>query len=306
MSDTNNSKLTNYKTDDEIDLVDILAVIIKRKWSIIILLILSLILSVAYVKLHKTKTKSIKYSTSFSVSLPEEYTINTDYILSRQTTDTTFFIDYLSRNTNQYEMKNGNSISTSVRLDARKKLINIDITGNNKDNAKEASLFVYKLYKDYKDKLLEKDKNLFNIAQNSLNQELKQKQAILDMLMGNLNKSSLLKKNQSINGTLVYIIDFLSNDISNIKRIKLLNQQIILNEGKIEISNGSKRLILSDETIGQIDNYIKPEIPSKKKTLLPVVVSVFLALFVGIFLAFVIEFFSREDVKTRLKAASKK
>ena len=116
------------------------------------------------------------------------------------------------------------------------------------------------------------------------------------MLMKNLNKSSSLNKNQEINGAIVYVIDFLSNDVSNIERIKALNQEVLLNEGKIEISDGINQLILNDSTISNIKNYIKPKTPSRKKRLLPIIVSVFLALFVGIFLAFVIEFFNREDV----------
>jgi len=312
MDNNKYDKIERYKSDDEIDLVDILAVLIKRKWIIIILLILSFVLSVGYVKVYKEKPTN--YLATFNLALPEEYTIDTDYILVNQIIDPTYFINSVKSKINQYKVKNDDTINFSINFDNKnnsesdnvEKLINITITASNYDDTLNASIFLYKLYKNYKDKILEKNKNIYEIAQNSLNQKLKQKQAIIDMLMRNFNKNSSLNKNQETNSAIVYVIDFLSNDISELKRIKALNQEVLLNEGKIEITNGSNQLILNDTTLSKIENYIKPETSSKKKTLLPIIISVFLALFVGIFFAFVIEFFSREDVKKRLREASKR
>ena len=312
MDNNKYDKIERYKSDDEIDLVDILAVLIKRKWIIIILLILSFVLSVGYVKVYKEKPTN--YLATFNLALPEEYTIDTDYILVNQIIDPTYFINSVKSKINQYKVKNDDTINFSINFDNKnnsesdnvEKLINITITASNYDDTLNASIFLYKLYKNYKDKILEKNKNIYEIAQNSLNQKLKQKQAIIDMLMRNFNKNSSLNKNQETNSAIVYVIDFLSNDISELKRIKTLNQEVLLNEGKIEITNGLNQLILNDTTLSKIENYIKPETSSKKKTLLPIIISVFLALFVGIFFAFVIEFFSREDVKKRLREASKR
>lgn len=299
---TNDEKIERYKSNDEIDLVDILAVIIKRKWTIIILIVISFVLSLAYVKLYKGK--SISFSANLNITLPEEYTINTNYILSKKDSDVTFFIDKINQEFSQY--KNENKGLTELSINLNKTSINVVISANNKNDVYKTSLYIYGLYKNYKNKIFKKNKNLYEIAQNSLDQKLNQKQAIINMLMENLNKSSSLNKNHETNGAIVYVIDFLSNDVSNIERIKALNQEVLLKEGKIEISDGANQLILNDSTISNIKNYIKPKTPSRKKTLLPIIVSVFLALFVGIFLAFVIEFFSREDVKKRLREASKR
>lgn len=297
---TNDEKIERYKSDDEIDLVDILAVLIKRKWIIIILIVLSFVLSFTYVKIHHTK--SLNYKVSIITSLPEVYVIKNDYILGKRAQDTSLFIYELNQKINQYKTNNDGLANIVVTTIKNRNNVNISIDAKSKNSAKEASFFIYKIYKSYKKTTLNKNKKLFELAQASLDHELEQKSAILNMLMKNINNDS----SKNINGAIIYIIDSLSNDVSNIKRIKALNQEVLLNEGKIEISDGTKQLILNDSTISNIKNYIKPETPSKKKRLLPIIISVFLALFVGIFLAFVIEFFSREDVKARLKEASKK
>ena len=286
--------------NDEIDLVDIISVLIKRRWTILIVLFLSILISGAYVKF--IKSKSVNYTSQLKISLPEKVEIGGNYILDTSSTSPRNFIDMFSIKLNQFKIEKGYNTNVTINFDKKTGRINISISDKDKINLGKVLQFTYNFYKEFSSKVNERNKNILNVTQDSLEQELKQKKAILDTLIQELNNKNL---NSKLSGAIVYVIDYLSDSISKIKRIMLLNKNIIYNEGKIEVVSDSNSLILTDATISNINKYIKSSI-SKKRTLLPVIVSVFLALFLGIFLAFAIEFFSREDVKKRLKEASKK
>ena len=304
-------EIEKYKREDEIDLVDILAVLIKRKWTIIVLVVLSLIISMVYVKYFT----HVSDKTSVSMLLPQQYNIRDKNQLSATTPNVSSYLNKLKSILNAMSLASiGDPEVESFTFSIEQKGLNITIQleGSKKDIISAVSS-MYDIYKNITIYVKEKNKTLFNIAQKGLENNLTQKKGILTNLSDLLSQKSINSLGNSSKDVITYIISILNTDIMNLERIEGYNKELMLNQGKLEIignkkMNGAKsfsKTIIDKEDLTKLDSYIHPS-KSRKRQLLPVIVSVFLAFFIGIFLAFVIEFFSREDVKKRLKDASKR
>ncbi len=293
----------NIKKNDEIDIIDIIAVIIKWKWIVIIIVILSLILTLYYIKAYKQKKAN--YLISFNIYPPETYEIKKNFLLDKKSVDSQLIKNEIIEKLSLYKLKN-KDISFTGNYDKKNNVAKINISASKFDKAKNTTIYLYKIYTNYLETIKLRSENIYKWAQKSIDQEINQKEELIKMISNNLNKNKKIINNENINGTLIYLIEYINDNISILKKTKILNNQLELSNGIIELVSNSKRLVLNKNTISTIASYIKNESLSKKKQILILFISVFLALFVGIFLAFVVEFFSREDVKARLKAASKK
>ncbi len=301
-----------YK-NDEIDLIDIMAVLIKRKWVIIGLLLTALILSGAYVAF----LREINYKANIIITPPQEYNIitppqeykvgqNSRLLPSSPLIDT--FTSTIKKSFSSQIIKGSNAAEeqyytydVNVTED-----INIHITGKSEKIIVDAILPLYNLYINFENTINRKNKKIFKLTQDSLENALIQKREMIKNLSLILNTKTLSKLPAGSENAILYMINTLSSDITKIEIIKGFNEELELSKGSFILAgSGSKEIVVDHDNLGNLGPYITPE-KSRKRQLLPVIISVFLALFVGIFLAFIIEFFSREDVKKRLKEIKNK
>lgn len=311
-------EIPKYKKNDEINLVDILAAIIKRKWVIIWLMLIAFILSGLYVYFDKQKPQS--YRASIIIDFPQEYAVEKEYLLTPVDTK----IDNIYKrindelNSKAFSQKNGGreyyydyelKILTDMILpdtlekdliSAQPGGIDVTITGQKEEVAKAVS-YLYILYNDYRDEIQNKNKRIFELTQSILQNTLKQKKELLEKYTLILDQDAVRKLPQEsiiINGLVA-----LSSDIPMIEESIELNKMVELLEGDFKLIRSGREIRISKDNIEDIENYLESAVSSNsmKRKLLPVFVSVFLAFFVGVFLTFVIEFFSREDVKKRLR-----
>jgi len=298
---------TEHSRNDEIDLVDILAVLIRRKWIIIGLVLISLIISGIYVKFF-SKTTTTDYKTTVNIQSPQIYNIDKNNLLQASAPDLNEFILSIKESLSTFsaDMNERNEETLFVySLTQQDPLLTIQLTGN-RENISTAIPNIYKIYQDFSLKLKDKNENLYELVQTTIEQNLAQKKQMiknLSMLLNNITRTQLTVGPEY---EILYMKNALNTDIIKLEKIKGLNEESSLQAGVFEVSGRTNSLIVTDKlALTNIGSYIYHPEKSKKRQLLPVIVSVFLAFFVGIFLAFVIEFFSREDVKKRLREATK-
>jgi len=278
-------EIAEYKSNDEIDLVDILVVILKRKWIIIGLVLAALVLSGIYVALF-SKTS---YKAEITINPPRGYKIEQNGLLGTKNAKMDSFLSTIKN-----ELSSQKEIKTMVTSDK------VNITGQ-KENIAEAILALYQLLMNFENKVEGKNSEILNVTQNSLEKALIQKNGMVKNLTIMLNRETLAKLPAGSENAILYMINTLSSDIIEIEIIKGLNEELELSKGSFVLAGSeSGEIVLNQKNIDNLRSFITPE-KSKKRQLLPVIISVFLALFVGVFLAFVIEFFSKEDVKRRLR-----
>jgi len=289
--------------DEEINLIDILIVLIKRKWIIIGLVLISLIASRIYVEFLTVTT----YKTTVNIQLPQTYNIDEYSLLQANYPEPNEFIMLINESLNTFitDINKSDQETLFYSLNQKKKELTIQLSDDRK-NIQKAILILYNIYQDLSQKMKGKNNNLYKLAQTTIEQNIIQKKQMIKNLSILLSKKSLTQLPAGSENAIIYLINTLSNDIMKLERNKGLNKEFSLQAGKFEVLGKTNSIFITNrQTLSNVDTYIYPE-KSKKRKLLPVIVSVFLSFFIGIFLAFVIEFFSREDIKKRLREAMKK
>lgn len=301
--------------EDEVDLVDILRIIIKRRKIIIWSIVLAVILSGIYVVYPRKKPT---YTTNMIIEPPQEYNIDGRNLLHPSAaSELDLFLSKVKNQLNRHsysyiteEKEREYHYTYSVNLDKDKagnRQITISLTGK-KEKALGAVQMLYAMYGDFKKKIERKNKYLVQIAEESLQNDLEKKSEMYNKLTKFLSEDKIIVLPQGSEDAILNTIRILVNDITDIKKTMKLNKSVELLEGgffMVKKNETTHMESITNNDSEKIAYYIRPE-KSKKRQLLPVILSGFLALFAGIFLAFVVEFFSREDVKQRLKEAGKK
>ncbi len=306
-------KSSSQQSDDGIDLVEIIAVILKRKWIIIGFLLVAIILSGIYVAFFM----ETYYKANIIISPPQEFEANPNGQLIAKNTQLNILLFHLKNtlNTNRsgkrdIDQKYSYEITTNLKgyilanIDPTNQIIpiqiNIMITGH-KEKIKEVIASLYNTYSDFVITTDKKNKHLFKISQNFLDNTLVYKSEMIKRYYALVNEDSLSKLPRGSENAILYMINTLSSDIMNIKIIIGLNDSSEEYKGSFAVRGGdTTKIIVKQESLNKIGTYIRPQ-KSKKRQLLPIMVSLVLALFVGLFLVFVIDFFSQEDVKKRFK-----
>lgn len=295
-----------YIKNDEIDLVDILSVIFKRRWIIIWIVLASFVLSLMYVRFFTTT----RYRTSVRIQLPQVYQIGDDNTLVPSEYDYSELIyrikNYFNNLLNQQDREEGAKI-TGYGLDIKGSQVIVRVSNSDVGRISEIVNDLYSMYSDVESKVEKKNKAMYELAQRSLQKIIEQKEGIVNQItLATL--SDFLKRDPSEFNRTVEILNNLSFDIIKLQRIKNLNNEAELRRGMFELVgksvNGRENSMIvgNQSDLENASKYIYPE-KSRKRRYLPVVVAVFLGFFIGIFLAFVVEFFAREDVKSRLGSA---
>ncbi len=315
--------IPDYSNKDEIDLVDILAVLIKRKWFIITLIAIAFIISALYVYFSKKS-----YIAKIIITSPQEYGIGENRLLSPSCPELDEFLNKinrelsiksLSRSADQkvhhftYEANiikvqtgskplNINVSGKQINIiynEQEEASINIQITGQ-KEKIEEALKSVYTLFIDFQNEMNKNNQKIFKQNQDALQSIILQKREMHNTIMSFFEERTILKLPQGTEGAVLNSLIALDSTITDLEETKEVNKSVQLMKGDFAIVRGDLKISIDKNNLASIASYISPE-KSKKRQLLPVIVSVFLAFFVGVFLAFVIEFFSREDVKRKLR-----
>lgn len=304
------NKSHDYRKD-EIDFLDILAVIIKRKWIIIGLTIIAIIFSTLYVRL-RSKVVSQFYKATIIVALPQEYRVEGNNLLSPMDTqkekiyktikDELNMKLYKDGVKNDYEINIiGNSSGNSHMNKRIMGDIEIKIRGQKKEEIIKTVSYLLTLYNRCTTEIHEKNNRISELVQGTLQKTLDHKKTLLDRCMLIIEQGTALNSSQES----IVLSNFtnLSSEIPMIEKTIELNKMLELSDGDFKLVTLAREMSIRKDNITNVENYLELEIvkSSVKGKRFLVVVSVFLALFIGICLAFVIEFFSREDVKKRLK-----
>jgi len=298
-----------YSDNDEIDLVDILSVIFKRRWLIVWIVAISFIFSFIYVRLFT----SPRYKTSIRIQLPQVYRIDDDNSLQPTDYDPSEFIysikgyfnDLLNRQKDDIGVK-----ATGYSLSVKGSQINVTISNSDVKRISGIVNDLYGMYSETLVKINKKNNDLYNLSEETIQKTIEEKKSIMNRVTLALEEE-LLKEYPPEFNTAMEILSTLSFEVINLEKIENLNKNVELRKGFFEVIgkpiNGKENSMIIDNSsdLNNVTEYIYPE-KSRKRQYLPVVVAIFLGFFVGIFLAFVVEFFSREDVRTRLGDAIKK
>ncbi len=295
--------------NDEIDVIQLLSVLFKRKWIIITITFVGFIISFFYFNYIKKES----YKTQINIFLPESLYVSEDYLLAPGQTDLEPFMKQL-RNELYLQMENKNNtydrlsytldISTytdNLQSDQIRKSILITLIGN-KDKINKAIKLLYKNYSKFKETVLNKNKYLTEITRQAFENSLSNKIKLLDTLKS-INTEGKYKINALANGeNIFYTINEINNEIITITKNIKLNKAVEFFEGDFLLLQGNQKTsmdILIKENTGSLAKYIKP-VQSKKKKDFIIIAFTILFFLVAILAAFIVEFFSREEVKQRL------
>ena len=271
---------------------------------------------------------------SVIITLPQEYSIQSNNSLVPNIPRVDIILRLMSYELNLKSYKKNTEVveyNYNYEINFEKdpignSLIKILISGQKQEITQVISS-LYLAYSNYESEINEKNQKYFKLAQNTLQKNIEQKKKLLDKYIAILNQEEL--QDLPMGGTIVNQITALSSEISILERTKELNAMVQLLKGYFKLLKNQREIIINKANIINIERYIESEedpfeesigeieeelveesvkepVKSKKRQLLPVIISVFLAFFVGVFLAFIIEFFSREDVKRRLKKIKEK
>lgn len=322
-------ELPEYQGNHDIDLVDILVVLIKRKWIIIGFVLTAFIFSGLNVIIKNIKytqegnniidaqggNENQKYKSSVIITLPQTFSINSNNFLAPVTSRVDIILNAIRDELNLKSYKKINSefeyyYNYEVNFEKdqiEQSLIKISIEGY-KQEIIQAISSLYLLYSNYENEINEKNQTYFQLAQNTLQRSIESKKKVLDKYIIILDQEEL--KKLPLGTTIVNQIPTLISEISIFERTYELNKSAKLLNGKFILLKTQKEIIINKDNIANIDHYIedieKGPVKSMKRQMLPVIISVFLAFFVGVFFAFIVEFFSREDIKNRFKEIKEK
>ncbi len=294
---------TDYTYNDEMDLVEIFAIILKRKWIIIIPTIIAFILSSIYVsfRIYVYSSKD-NYKAEIIITPPQVYTIEQNYNLYPENAQIDNFAITVTEELSSQNVSKSYTFSVKAIEDniTTNKQININIVGQ-REVLVPVIMSIYMLFVEYEKKIDEKNIERFNLIQQSIKNALIWQKEMAKNFSLVFNGEALAKLPAGVENAFFYIISNFGVDILDMEIAKGLNNELELSRGSFSlVGNEKKEIIITKENIENIGIYLTPE-KSRKRQLFPVIISVLLSFLISIFIAFVIEFFSRNDVKRRLR-----
>lgn len=308
-----NERMDIIRRDEEIDLVDVIAVLIKRKNIIIWLVLATLIFSGLYTI---SSIKKINYTIKLNIVPSRELTIDVNNALTLENAQLDTFISNVRKSLYEHssDIPDGKrktnytfQIEESEDIVTRSSTVVITLTGN-KEKVIEGIKILYSIYGNFENEINLRNEKTLRIAETALEADLNEKTEMLERLKRFINEGKLFTLPQGSETTIMNTLNSLTAEIIKIKRNLELTKTIELRGGNFYIVKENKWKHMepvNQNTLDNLETHLRPE-KSKKRMMLPVVVSVFLAFFIGVFMAFVVEFFSREDVKKRIREAAKK
>jgi hypothetical protein len=296
--------------DDEVDLVDILEVIIKRKWVIIGVVLVSLLLAGIYTVPKMTGGQEVTYQASVVIEPPQVYTTYDSVLLEPENARIDRIYRSIDSGLNQKSLSGGASrprFSYEILVEegpVESMFLSITIKGP-REEAQDAARYLYGLYQSITGEIEEKNQKIFRIVQSNLREEMQRHEYILRRTRP-LPVPRTTEDSSPASDTQTQPARVLDYEIINIQLALELNNMTELLGGDFKMKAAGERTVSIDEdNVQNIGTYFIPA-HSTTRQLLPLIIGVFLALIVGILLAFVVEFFSREDVRRRLKEAGRK
>lgn len=323
--------IPDYSKKDEIDLVEILAVFLKRKWIIIIPTVISFIFSFVYVFLNKSN-EIVIYKANIVITPPQLYKIRENRLLDSFSPELDGLINKIENelfllSSSEINGRNvihftydisiiktqkaseplnidvsGDQINIISKIEG-KDTINIQITGQ-KEKIIEAVKSIHPLLADLQNEVTAKNQKIFVQNQEALQDIILQKRELFNTIMSYLEGKLILKLPQGNADVVVGSLITLEDAITDLELIKEQNKSLQLTNGNFAMVTGNKISIIKNNLAG-IASYLNREY-SKKRLVFVVIAIILLTFIVSLFLAFVIEFFSREDVKRRLKEKTNK
>lgn len=312
------NEINNHNQIDDIDILDIINVVIKRKWVVVTLTLLALVLSSIYVIMSE-----IRYTANIIVASPQQYkigknrlllpspipsdnylytarneltTISSELAKEQKATSFTYDVQFIKQETIDKYLYTQTS---GVARDAH--FIYIRITGH-KEQLIETANSLYFLFTRFQNEVGEKNQKIFEKNQDALAKNIQQKREIQNTITSYIKnvpfKSPEEPKAAMVTSltTLDSIITISEETFEANEILKLMNGSFVMIKGD---SEKDENILLNNSNLHNIASYIFPE-KSRKRYFLPIIASVFLTFIASIFLSFVINFFSREDVKKRL------
>ncbi len=302
-------ELPEYQRNHDIDLVDILAVLIKRKWIIIGFVLIAFIFTGLNV-IKKKGNGELNYSFSVIITLPQTFSIESNNFLALETSRVDILLSsdpsrvdiLLSSDTSRAGIIL-NAIRDELNLKSYKiinnvfeyyynyevtfqedqlgqPLIKITIEGD-KQKIIQAISYLYLIYINFDNEINEKNQIYFQSAQNTLQRNIERKKELLDKYISILDQKEL--KNDPLSTTIINQIPTLISEISIFERTLELNKSTKLLNSKFILLKNLREIIINKDNIANIDHYImieKDPAPSKKRQILIIVISVFLAFLV--------------------------
>jgi len=296
--------------NDEIDIIRLLSVLLKRKWIIISITFAGFIISFYYLNYVKKES----YKTQINILLPESLYISEDNLLTPGLTDPASFMKQIRNELYLQQLENNHSkydrLSYTIEIASYKDVLKsgnlkysimITLRGN-KEKLNKAIKLLYKNYSMFKENILDKNKYLTEITQKALEKKLSNKIALLNSL-NLITTEGTFKINTMVNGqNIFYTINEINDEMSTITKNIQVNNAIDFFEGDFLLSEGSQKTsmdILIKENQGSLVKYIKP-VQSKRKKSFIMIALIILFFLIAILAAFIVEFFSSEEVKKRL------
>ena len=322
----------NYFNKNEIDLVDIIAVLLKRKWIIIIPTIIAFILSSVYLSfraynLHKIKDIEI----NVVIIPPQLYKIGENRLLISSYPQLDDFVDKIEnelyiKSSSASEGKNVQHFTFNANIikdNTQRKTLGINVSGKQiniireeekisiniqiagqMEKITEALKSIPQLLNDFQNEANEKNQKIFVQNQEALQNIILHKRNMFNTMMSFLEGKPISKIPPGSEDTILDSLITLDNAITDLENTKELNKSIQLMKGNFTVVTETG-IRIDSNNLANIASYIAP-VKSIKGQLMLVIVCVLLAFFIGILLTFLIEFFSREDVKRRLREVKNK
>jgi hypothetical protein len=308
-------KMIERNNNHEIDLVDIVAVIMKRKLFIIIFLISAFLLAIAYV----IGIGRNNYVSTIVITPPKVFDVYQNGFLKSDTPQIENFVfsikEFLGKQLNIHtnikkdryftytvsfptmpkEHSNSDELSSTIVSK-----INIELTGQEEKLIKVITS-LYQLFLDFENRVAMRNDEIMNLTTRSHQNALTQKKNRINKLSMSLNNDTLINVTEGSEETIIQQINTLNSEITEIEMIMKINAQLELSRGSFIIVNKEiSETIINKDNLKDVGSYITPKRPIERSTFI-VIISAVISFIVSVLLAFIIEFFSKEDVKKRLQ-----
>ncbi len=293
---------------DEIDLVNVIVVFLRRKWFIAGFVIVFLALALVYT----TAIKEPEYYVHAIAIPPQSYEIDAESILNPAPVNASLLFSHLKNSLYETSQDEGRetplySYRARAELDNMENpFLEIDITGD-KAAIVKAVQSMYEIQSSYVNTLRTKNKQAYAVIQESSKESVLRYKELYE----NLSKILLQERENSIGLESVNLgaLSELISEMHRIENIRAINKTVSLSYGGLFIVQKSKTAVkeirIHDGNINRIGNYVGSA-QSRRRRMMPVVMTFILALLLGFFIAFALEFLSRPDVRDRLRKDVKK
>jgi len=303
-------KSTGNKTDREIDLVDIILVLIKRKWIVAATIIAGLIIAFVYTDILAQEKVSI-FKSQITITLPEKYNVSIKGIITTSNINPYIFAETLKKEFNKKILNDKNAAKKdynySIVVDDIKRTSNpslhLTIT-DTRETIVQLVKRVFTIYTTFTESVTKQNKKIYNTVQEELDRSIENNTALKQQLRQLLKTGELTELPENKLSIVLETIRTLNQQIIDANIKKTINKSIMSYNGEFTlIENKSNQININKANVDSIEAYLVPI--QRKKANVPFIIIILVTIFASLFLAFTVEFFSREDVKQRIRTLKK-